>query len=499
MTFFAVFILFVRMCVCGGCLSLAHQNWLTQLMQRTQFTNTKAKNHKLLIRAMSSNYQNQNVEKNDLVKHSNIPDISLQLVFRFVCLKQLPNIVRCCKKWQRVVTDPIFLKMYKHDNIQYLFGKGLHSLCLSPFRHAIKNLDFSSNDLNDMKFISQCTQLNFIEIKIDFDNMKESETFDYLSTFLTFPQSLRVLKLDITFDEFEITSLASLLGAVSSLIQIEELTISCESDEWEEIDISILSTLINLKKLVINFQYDNDTISSIVSLVRSLPNLKQLESCYNLFTDEILPFLRQLCAQTDKPCLLEQIFTLENVCIQEQHECLQLLKQIPYLRELEYQCIGQNVIPPSLVPIIVNLYIEYHSFTDSDIDSIISMTQLTNLGISECCLTDTQFKRLFNGVGNQLKLLSIDEIVVEDRFVLLNTISKCSKLEDLKLEIEYKNHLEYAFYLPQLCNCKLLQALEISLQYYREWDLYVGERFQKSLQLLFPLLEINISNSVASM
>jgi hypothetical protein len=172
--------------------------------------------------------------------------------------------------------------------------------------------------------------------------------------------------------------------------------------------------------------------------------------------------LRQLCDQPGVPTLLECLPTFENIEINDQEECAYLLKKLPSLKTINYDCVNSSV-PQVLAPIIGCLYVGGHEITDDDIDIIISMNQLQSISIDTSKITELQFKRLFSRIGNQCTQLCLHQIQINP-LILIDTLSNyCCKLQKLVLGFETNYLIGYASHMFKMNNCKLLEYLKIRL------------------------------------
>jgi hypothetical protein len=392
-----------------------------------------------------------------------VPDISLQLVFCFLSFKELPLIAQCGKLWKRVVTEPIFFKMYDKDARLSFDARELFRFSLSPFRCALRHIIFTG-DFYDIILLSQLTQLVSVEIKIDLEYLEQNELQDsILASVVSFPKSVRILKLNI-------------ISIYSSSPSLHRLLI---------VDFSFLSSLINLDELVIGFILRTNSMSDLVVAIRTLPHLKMFDYDYYFSPDYILSFLRQLCAQPGAPSSLEYIPRLKNINISDQDECLNLLNQLPFLK-IEYECTTSNYeLPWALSPIVEYLLIRDRDvFSDNDINSIIAMTQLQSLHIGKSFMTEFQFQRLFNSIGNQLSFIDILLFRHFNCQVLFDCLSKCSQLENLDLGFKYSELISYSLHLHQLRSCTRLQSLEITIFSQNcNLDKQVCAQFESNLRL----------------
>jgi hypothetical protein len=400
-------------------------------------------------------------EKMEERKQFDIPDISLQLIFCFLYLKELPVIAQCCKRWYKLVTENFFFKLYGMTDISLDFQENNFPLfCLSPFRHLLNTLIFHDQANNNISFIPQFSQLRSLEFKISFNTQQNRET-DYLSTFISFPPSLRILKIYIT-DSFDYAApLAKLLHAVSHAKQIEEFYIENDNDESEIDDFTFISHLINLKKLTINCKFNLVARNSLFVVLSSLPKLTAYHSTFRFVPDGILTSLRLLLSSS-LTCLPGFV----NIHIDDQLEFAHLLNQLPCLKDIEYGCTGDHPMqlprPHALAQRVGYLFITDRVFTDDDVDSIISMKELYQISFSCCSMTGMQFRRICNGIGKQLQYLRFDRIQINCHD-LFEHLSKCTQLYNLELNFFIEDHVEYAMNLFQLRSCTNLKKLVIKI------------------------------------
>jgi hypothetical protein len=437
---------------------------------------------------MTKKRKYQTIEKRQIIDESIIiPDISLQLAFCFLSLKELPLVAQCNKWWNRVVTEKFFFQMYRDDSFstQRFDTFGFTFLCLSSFRHAVRKLSYPNNCFvsSNMRLISQFTQLSSLDIEIS-SLMNRDGNYDYHSTFMLFPTSLRILKLKIIQD---VITLPSLLDAISSLKQIHELHI--ESEQELKLDFSFIYSLMNLEILNTDFKYDKITQKSMLTAIRSLPKIRELHAHHSLSSESILTWLRQLCAQPGAPSSLMIIPTLQKIGFNDQAECVQLLCQLPSFKSISYQCINRFSISDKLSPFIHQLYIEDYVFNDDE--PIFSMVQLYDLTLFRCELPDQKLVSFFNTIGKQLICLEVLLISVNCH-VLFSSLSNLNQMKKLKIGFESINHVAYAANLFQLHSCSLLQSLDIIIIQDVDDDELLCNQFKSTLSLpslLIPSLK----------
>jgi hypothetical protein len=451
---------------------------------------------------MKRKYQKTIAEIKQVINHeekqpqqqiNNIPDISLQLIFCFLSLKELPRIAQCNKCWNRVVAGDFFLKMYQNERISIDLKKTsiFTFFCLSPFRRAVGKLIFSRKlRVSNMRLVSLFTQLLSIELEIDF-NIERNKSYDYSSSFILFPPSLLTLKLRIidSSTSSSMNALTALFNAVSKLKQIRSFTLESQKPFTLEsqtqllkiVDFSFLSALENLETLNIHTDVIYAAWISIISAIRPLPKLISLDSACVFHPDRVLSILRQLCAHPGAPSLLKIIPVMEDIKMEEQTEFVHLLNQLPSLQFIQYQWTDGVSLSPQLCPFIQSLIVENLTLSDYDIESIISMSHLRRLTLYGTTITEQQFNHLCTRIGKNLTVLSCDLIHINFQF-LFQTLSNCLQLKCLSISFKSTEAIACTSQLFQLRQCPLLQELEITIIAVDDGDDYQNDAY--ALQLL---------------
>jgi hypothetical protein len=417
-------------------------------------------------------HQNDHEDEEIQVQENNqpTPNISLQLISCFLTLNELAVVARCSNQWYKAVTRKEFFNMYKNGENGFDFnGKNFPSFCSSPFRYILRSLSFSNKKLGiaNLNFIPQLKKLNSLSLELDL-SLEENIIFDYLATFRLFPRSMRKLELYVERSDASGIWLSQLTHAMSSLVQINELHIREKYGPMYINNYSIISSLINLENLIIDrFQLSHR--DSIIAAVRSLPKLREFNvNC--VIYNEIMIFLRNLCAQPGAPPFLMQIPTIAFIKDGESGECAQLLSQLPSLKHIRYDWDSNCSVPTVLAPLVKFLDISCSEITENDIDTIISMPQLSKLTISDCAITETQFERLFNKIGKQLNDLSLFELYFKP-MILFDVLSKyCFKLETLSIDLDCQDLVPFSSCLFQLKSFQVLQSLKITIS--GDWQKY---------------------------
>jgi hypothetical protein len=391
---------------------------------------------------------------------SNVKDISLQLIFCFLNLVELPIIAQCNKRWYRLVTDKLFFNMYQNNKVMSISNQcDISLLSSSKFRDILRDVCFENYAISkcNLELIPQLTKLHSVEFTINLD-----QTYDFVSSFRLFPSSLRILRLYIKTNSLINNvhiALQKLFDAVSLITQIEELKLVEDLNNIN--DFPFLSYLVNLERLALYTGYFDRTVrNSLITAIRSLPKIKQLIMDDNWFTRNNLDFLRQLCAQPHAPSCLRSLPTFCDIESDLQDEFVNLLKELPSLKGIQYVCTGEYSLSKSLAQFLCGFSISKHVFNDSEIDSLISMTQLIEILLDECSMTEAQFKRLFQAIGNKLLYLSIFKLKIKSQD-LFHALSNCSQLKQLSISLDSDFHSSCSFYLFKLGKCTLLEKLSI--------------------------------------
>jgi hypothetical protein len=414
---------------------------------------------------MKGKYQKANLNEN--LNNDPTPNISLQLVFCFLPLKDLAVVAQCCNKWYKAVTQQAFFNMYQAGEDLFLrFNSDSFSLiCKSPFRQALRFLSFDGRQtsLLNLNLITHLSKLNSLELNMHLQ-LEYTFMLDYSIIFSTFPSSLRKLKIFVTSGMKYKDQTTQFIDALSSLTQIKELYLQ-ELNAKVISDYSFISSLINLEILSITTYplFYKDSSDSIISSIRSLPQLTEFHSdCPLNHSYQFMESLRKLCAQPGAPTLLKHLPEFNTIKIEDQTECVHLLSQLPSLKHIHYRSVAYHDIPNALGHLIKYLSIEGRRLSEQDIDTLISMPQLIELFIIESEITEKQFERLLSKIGNRLTHLSFN--VTNNPQVLLNTVAiNCPQIEYLSIDLDGNYIIPFTSYMFQLKICKLLQSLQIRI------------------------------------
>jgi hypothetical protein len=190
-----------------------------------------------------------------------IPDISYQLIFCFLPLRELPRISRCSKDWRRIVTAPFFLSMFHQRKSLVIEDETqLTRLLSSPFSQSIRKIKlkhskvfmrsihsfFTSSSFDHFIYFNRLESLN---MGINWDCSRD---FDITPAFKALAPRLVKLKVNMSSNfEHERRSLPPSFfhfqSALSLLTSLNTLTLSAYENDLLS-DISFLSCMKKLEK-----------------------------------------------------------------------------------------------------------------------------------------------------------------------------------------------------------------------------------------------------------
>jgi hypothetical protein len=332
-----------------------------------------------------------------------IPDISYQLIFCFLDLRELTHIAQCSRDYKRIVTNQSFMNMYKNTEevslpVNNVNNRSWHLLIASPFQKAVQNIKFNYRyPLEIFNLFSQFTNLKKLNLYIECWN-----TLTDLSQFK---------KLESLIIKFHFRASVFFSGSIQS---------------------------------------------KIIADVRALPNFELLD-VQDLFTYYGLDNFRSLCAQPGAPPKLRTIMSIEgDMKEKQQDEIFDLLQQLPSLYEIELIHCSNNLLPMSWAKWVKHIqFYEYEKIATS-INHFDPFNQLESLNLNESYFWfDGELDQLIGANLATLKHLTIKGIF-EISFKL---ISKCTELIVLNICECDNGILTSEFHL--LYNCRKLKELRL--------------------------------------
>jgi hypothetical protein len=375
------------------------------------------------------------------------PDISYYLIFSFLSLSDLTNVVRCNKKWKRIVQSHYFPYMF-HHNKKFLLKnkKTLFDACLSPFNRVIHHIKKTSScALDDINLLHHFPRLTSLDIE---ENWCVETNLNHIKIFKVLNKRLKNLKIHfITYrkpnalllDSFH-TDLAELTNLTSlSLLNCNELFVN----------FSFLLTMKSLNSLKIcgDFKRSQQYVLNLMDAVRSLPCLTYFcmidyeITCIKMTRNAIA----RLCNQPGAPSKLKQIRACFDIGHYEQDECEKFFSQLPALEIIE--CVTLKIETP--IPTALRRWLQVLHFchggrilNSSEIDKIISFPHLVELYIWNCRLpllvnsdeqerTNLLLEKLIYGVSNTLQTLNIGYLTNQQNQLTFELLSSCKNLKSI--------------------------------------------------------------------
>jgi hypothetical protein len=365
------------------------------------------------------------------------PDISYQLIFCFLDLKELPSIARCSKNWNRLITDTSFLNMFRHNKTFKLlptngrtlytgsFTQIIREIRISNLNHTLYLVNFNRLKSLDMTFwwggyafeidrVFQILSPRLLELKLSMNNWCSFVGSDRPACIVHFQKVLSHLNL-LTF-----------LSIMSNRRQIFT-------------DISFLSQMKQLQSFCFDDFYNGPT-NDIYHCLSSLPHLTCLNSC--TFThSKTISDLKEICAQAEKFAKLKQIGSFCDYEINDennQYQYLQLLNQIPSLESIEINFhICPIKIPSLLGKWIRELHFGVGNINEEQVSILIHLPQLKSLNLNSPLTIDaSNLQKMIRGLSSRLEVLVLSTYYLFEEVyeVSVQDILTCTRLKTLSLQ-----------------------------------------------------------------
>jgi hypothetical protein len=368
-----------------------------------------------------------------------IADISFHLVFCFLSLKELSIISQCCKEWKRMVIEPSFLNIYRHNCVFSVVkpSKRLKLTAQSPFRHLIRNISthLFSFQLSDYVVLTHFIRLESLECGI-FWNDPENAEFDITPVFKALGPRLNTLTIRmVKWNTSVPPSFFHFQKALSFLSSLQSLKFT-SSRSLIFTDMSFLSCLTKLK----SFNWND--ISSDLSLTELARNLSLCSNLISLVLDSFIishiHTIRLLLVEL-KNLNLNHLgnFHFSHYFPKEyEYECVQLFNQLTNLQTIDIHLYSSNSqIPIFLSKWIRHLDISARSLSDQDVAFIHSLTHLKSLGLNDCHIVSPKMRLLMSGLSNQLENLCIKRhFHYYDNKISFQDISKIKNLKSIDFQ-----------------------------------------------------------------
>jgi hypothetical protein len=228
-----------------------------------------------------------------------IPDISYQLSFCFLPFKDLFCILKCCKKWNRILKESFFINLYKSDEMYHL-KKAKHAH-VSPFHDIVKHVkvEFHSESLISLVHFSHLASLSIY----DSTEWKNYATYNIETAFKTMAPNLRDLKIELIRPPTNLRLIGDFMDALKSLNGLTSLHLAVNMAVFLD-DVSFLYRMKSLKSLVIKHILETHLIE-LVPAIRSLQCLCNLNLDCSRFL--LLDIFRPLCIAPNNLTNLKEI------------------------------------------------------------------------------------------------------------------------------------------------------------------------------------------------
>jgi hypothetical protein len=391
-----------------------------------------------------------------------IPDISYHLIFCFLSLRELTIIAQCNREWNRLVTTPSFVNMFRHqDVLEFANEDSLISASQSPFRNMIHamRINYESKQNSTILHLIHFPRLVFLDLilrfKIDEQYTKITPIFDVLAPRLhvlkviTKAHSIYQYWTSHSFDEFQ--------HALSLLTSLQSLTLT----EHNECNIFKHFSFLSSMKQLTTFSCDS---------IHYLTNHEELLN--NIFLCSKLSFLDlgyyfeygDSDAKTKEFCRLFKKSKLKHIGTFSFDDRFMnhsmIVNEMSFLQTIGVTLDSQSSIS-SCSPFskwIRQIEINDILFSDEDVNSVIALTNLKSLDLIRCSIGKNQLEALIHGISQRLETLCIKtgHFIVE---ISLPCLSQIIHLKSLKLKNIFIEDLRK---FELLYKCKQLEMISIS-------------------------------------
>jgi hypothetical protein len=359
-----------------------------------------------------------NRNKKRKLDQNTIPDISYHLSFCFLTLKELTLIAQCCKEWNRIVTEPSFLSMFRHEGVVRIIQDDdkFCDACASPFRHLVRHIRLYIHSMC-LTHLIQFPKLVSLNFKID-----HFYHIDFIHLFQELGPRLHTLKVTLSSVPIDSTKIQHFQTGLSYLTSLTSLTLK-SGILWKQ-TIQSVSFLPHLKHLR-SFSCDcMDSKITYRDLVDNLANLTELT--HLMVQDRYL--IKYICEELQNSKLIH-LGRIQNIHFD--HNLFLKHVNMNHLKTIDVVICWEHTIPiGSIAKMIQHLEIKYRKFTDQDVNAIISLPNLKSLTLYGCMFGHSQLKNLFEGLSSQLENL---KIILMKCQIPFQTLSECLKLKTLTL------------------------------------------------------------------
>jgi hypothetical protein len=406
-----------------------------------------------------------------------IPDISFQLIFCFLNLKELTRIIQCYKEWKRIATTPLFLNMFRHEEHDVLKIKNIFKTrraSIHPFKHIIQHISIEYDVIlkSPIMYLKHFHRLVSLELKIQFCTPNESNLeFFIMHVFQALAPTLMKLKLYIY--EYTYSFHQLFLNHLPLLKSLTCLTLM----NGKMSDIRNISFLAHMKQLQ-SFTLANFCVvkNNFIQSISSLSKLSHLSLGLNYtgHSGVSIHDLNQTFSVLQQSNLkhLDQFF---NITKNQEYEFEQLLNKFIHLETIGVTLSNWNDthyslhrIPVSLGKWIRILEIYHRCLNEQDVCDIICLSNLKSLILSNCGGNLNMQKQLIRGLSSRLEVFElygngISQISFQD-------LATCKKLTTLTLsqiksvEFGFIDRCDYTEFIQKINllnnnNCEVLSRL----------------------------------------
>jgi hypothetical protein len=381
------------------------------------------------------------------------PDISYYLIFAFLHVKDLHNLISCCRHFHSIISSQAFHPFYKSPQtfIYNQTKKIISQASLSPLCHFVNCLEFRYDHYYDdyeTEFIppslfnklSNFSHLHKLDCYFQFATKKIAffNRYKYCLVFQSLAKTLKTLELRIlaSSNKFNHQTLFSSICFLTSLTSLSLELSWYSSLLFQSIDFSFIGNLKKLEFLKVhsrNLTWSISQRQTLINQIRNLQKLTKLEVSELFKGDSILSTLRQLCVQPGAPPKLNILNIFSNISSNEIPEYIHLLKQMTNFEFISLLVTSPHDFPLLLVPFIHSLDIKDQTFNRQIVQQILSIKSLTILKIFDCTIDNNLIHELIEGIGHQLKVLDLNSRYRSEPKVSFALLSNCVNLENLFL------------------------------------------------------------------
>jgi hypothetical protein len=393
-----------------------------------------------------------------------IPDISYHLTFCFLTLHELTLIAQCSKEWNRIVTFPFFIQMFRHNSVLKIMNQHnekQHEL-KSPFHQVIREIEIEQANVSKFLYsLMHFSRLQSLDLSLIYHYAEDYCKVDFLPIFKTLGTNLIQLKLKLKNSYFSMSkqpfqNFHDTLRYLTCLKSLNLSFINNLEDAEGLKDITFLSYMNQLEIFICDCIDVNANMNHIIDSLLSCSTLVHLKlnGCFLACDNRN----NELCLAL-KNSKLKHIGTITNGKNQDFIDS-EILSQFVHLQTIDIRINNDRyvpAVPTKLGKWIRNLAVNWRHISDQDVLNMISFKQLKSINFFATSIDLEQMKTLIDGISSQLENLILQSIFGGHIEITFEIISKCSNLKTLGL-----NNINLKFEeFDLLTNCKQIESITI--------------------------------------